>query len=86
MKGTYRPLSTWVKTPEGDLRGYLEMPLSAGLVGGSVSAHPAAMAVLKILGVKRSTDLAEIAGALGLSCNLGALFTLVTNGIKSIKP
>jgi hydroxymethylglutaryl-CoA reductase len=86
MKGAYRPLSTWTKTPEGDLRGYLEMPLSAGVVGGSVSAHPAAMAVLKILGVKRSTDLAEIAGALGLSCNLGALFTLVTDGIKSIKP
>ena len=86
MKGTYRPLSTWVKTQEGDLRGYLEMPLSAGVVGGSVSAHPAAIVVLKVLGVKRSTDLAEIAGALGLSCNLGALFTLVTDGIKSIRP
>jgi hydroxymethylglutaryl-CoA reductase len=44
------------------------------------------MAVLKILGVKRSIDFAEIAGALRLSCNIGALFTLVTDGIKSIKP
>jgi len=62
------------------------MPLKLWRTGSSVWVHPAAMAVLKILGVKRSMDFAEIAGALRLSCNIGALFTLVTDGIKSIKP
>ena len=33
--GTYRSLTTWYKTEEGNLAGEIELPVAVGIVGGS---------------------------------------------------
>ena len=55
-----------------------------GIVGGAVSVHPTARVALKILGVHKAVELGEVVAAVGLASNLGALYTLVTDGITSI--
>ena len=85
ITGTYRPLTRWVKTESGDLYGTLEMPMSVGTVGGVVRSHALARIVLKLLDVENAGELARIAGSVGLACNLGALYIMVTDGIKSIQ-
>ncbi len=85
ITGTYRPLTRWVKTDSGDLLGTLEMPMSVGTVGGVVRSHALARIVLKLLEVETASELAMIAGSVGLACNLGALYIMVTEGIKSIQ-
>ena len=85
ITGTYKPLTKWVKTENGDLFGTLEMPMSVGTVGGVVRTHKLAGLVLKLLGVETAADLSMIAGSVGLASNLGALYIMVTEGIKSIQ-
>ncbi|MBE0633399.1 hypothetical protein IH574_02415, partial [Candidatus Bathyarchaeota archaeon] len=41
--------------------------------------------VLRLLGVESASELAMIAGSVGLACNLGALYIMVTEGIGSIQ-
>jgi len=85
LSGTYKPLSRWRIT--GDrLKGRLEMPLSVGTVGGIVQSHKVAVLILKFLDVKTAAELSMIAGSVGLACNIGALYTMVTDGKKSIQP
>lgn len=52
------------------------------MVGGAVKVHPVAQTNLKILGVKTANELGEIAAAVGLAQNLGALRALATTGIQ----
>lgn len=85
ITGTYRPLTKWVKTIDGDLLGTLEMPMSVGTVGGVVRTHKLARIVLRLLEVNSASDLSMIAGSVGLASNLGALYIMVTEGIKSIQ-
>ena len=85
ITGTYKPLTKWVKTENGDLHGTLEMPMSVGTVGGVVRTHKLARIVLKLLDVETAADLSMIAGSVGLASNLGALYIMVTEGIKSIQ-
>ena len=80
--GNYRPLSTWERTDAGMLRGEIELPLAAGIIGGATRVHPLAQVSLKILGVQTARELAAIAAAVGLAQNLGALRSLVTEGIQ----
>jgi hydroxymethylglutaryl-CoA reductase len=80
--GKYKPLTTWEKNEEGDLVGRLEMPMAVGLVGGASKTHPSARAAIKILGVKKATELAEVMGAVGLAQNFAALRALATEGIQ----
>ncbi len=80
--GTYKPLSTWDVDSNGYLVGTLEMPLQIGIVGGAVKVHPIARIALKILGVKKASELAEIMAAVGLAQNLAAIRALVTEGIQ----
>ena len=85
ITGEYKPLTKWVKTENGDLHGTLEMPMSVGTVGGVVRTHKLARIVLKLLGVETAAYLSMIAGSVGLASNLGALYIMVTEGIKSIQ-
>jgi hydroxymethylglutaryl-CoA reductase len=85
ITGAYRPLTRWVKTESGDLLGVLEMPMSVGTVGGVVRSHKLAGIVLRLLGVESASELAMVAGSVGLACNLGALYIMVTEGIGSIQ-
>ena len=85
ITGTYRPLTKWTKTKNGDLYGELEMPMSVGTVGGVVRTHKLAGIVLRLLGAETAAELSMIAGSVGLASNLGALYLMVTEGIKSIQ-
>ncbi len=80
--GGYRSLTTWEKSPEGDLVGTIELPMPLGLVGGVTAVHPTAKANVRLLGVRTAQELGEIAAAVGLAQNLAALRALVTEGIQ----
>jgi hydroxymethylglutaryl-CoA reductase len=80
--GKYLPLTTYEKNKSGDLVGHIELPMALGLVGGATKVHPVAQVVLKIMGVKSSRDLAEIAAAIGLASNFAALRAMVKEGIR----
>lgn len=80
--GRYTALTTWEKNEDGDLAGVLEIPISAGIVGGAIRTHPVARIALKILKVKTARELAEVMGAVGLIQNLAALRALVMEGIQ----
>jgi hydroxymethylglutaryl-CoA reductase len=80
--GRYTSLSTWGKDADGNLTGFLEMPMAVGIVGGATKVHPTAKAALKLMGVKTSAELAEIIVSVGLAQNLAALRALATEGIQ----
>lgn len=79
--GVYRPLAIW-RRDGCSLTGTLELPLSLGIVGGTLRVHPAARLALKLLAVDSAAQLAEIAAAAGLASNLSALRALATEGIQ----
>ena len=81
--GTYRSLTRWSRTKEGDLVGAIELPLAVGIVGGVVNAHPTAKFALQILGVKSAKELATVMAAVGLAQNLAAIRALSSEGIQA---
>ena len=80
--GHYTSLTRWEKDAGGALVGTIEMPMPVGLVGGATKTHPLARLALKMLDVKSAQELGEIAVAVGLAQNLGALRALATEGIQ----
>ncbi|MGN4189337.1 hydroxymethylglutaryl-CoA reductase, degradative [Burkholderia gladioli] len=80
--GRYTSLTTWEKAANGDLVGTIELPMPVGLVGGATRTHPLARAALRILGVQSAQRLGEVAAAVGLAQNMGALRALATEGIQ----
>ncbi len=80
--GQYTSLSKWLVNTDGDLVGELEMPLAVGIVGGATRVHPTARTALKLMGVQKASQLAEIIVSVGLAQNLGALRALATEGIQ----
>ena len=81
-KGGYKPLTTWEKTPGGDLLGKIEIPMAVGIIGGATAVHPVAKVCLKILGVKTARELGEVMASVGMAQNLAALRAMVTEGIR----
>jgi hydroxymethylglutaryl-CoA reductase len=79
--GRYLPLATW-HDEDGDLFGFLELPMAVGTVGGTLPAHAGARLGQRVLGVASATTLAMIVGAAGLASNLAALRALATDGIQ----
>lgn len=80
--GQYRALSQWTKTKEGYLKGEIELPISIGTVGGTLSVHPAAQLAHRIMGQPSAKELTRILAAIGLGQNLAAIKALVTVGIQ----
>jgi hydroxymethylglutaryl-CoA reductase len=80
--GTYTSLSRWERDSLGNLAGYLELPVAAGIVGGATRVHPLARMAVKILGVGTARDLAGVIASAGLAQNLAALRALSTEGIQ----
>jgi hydroxymethylglutaryl-CoA reductase len=80
--GSYTSLSRWERDAAGNLAGYLEMPMAAGIIGGTTRVHPLAQTALKILGVHSARELAEVIVSVGLAQNLAALRALATEGIQ----
>src|SRR5215218_1466603 len=81
--GTYRSLTSWRRTKEGDLAGEIELPLAVGVVGGIVHVHPTAKFALQILGIKSAKELAMVMAAVGLAQNLAAIRALSSEGIQA---
>ena len=81
--GQYRALSEWhwEKEAGGVLRGILRAPIVTGTVGGVTTLHPTAKLCLRMLGVRSASELSQVAAAVGLVQNLGALRALCTVGI-----
>lgn len=50
-----------------------------------VNAHPVARIDLKLLGVGGAAEFGLIAASVGLAANLGVLYALVSEGVKSIQ-
>jgi len=80
--GTYTSLTKWSKTDNGDLYGYIELPLAVGVVGGATRVHPNAKIALKILDIQTANELAEVIVTVGLAQNLAAIRALATEGIQ----
>ena len=80
--GRYTSLTTWGRDVDGNLTGFIEMPMAVGTVGGATRVHPTAQTALKILGVSSARELAEILVSVGLAQNLAALRALATEGIQ----
>jgi len=81
--GNYSSLSKFEKDENGDLVGYLELPLSVGIVGGAILVHPTYKILLKILNVSTAQELAIVAGSVGLAQNLAAIRALASEGIQA---
>jgi len=80
--GSYKPLTRWERTADGDLLGRIELPVAVGTIGGATAVHPIAKICRKILGVRSARELGEIMAAVGLAQNLAAMRALATDGIQ----
>ena len=80
--GSYKPLTRWERTADGDLLGRIELPVAVGTIGGATAVHPIAKICRKILGVQSARELGEIMAAVGLAQNLAAMRALATVGIQ----
>jgi hydroxymethylglutaryl-CoA reductase len=80
--GRYKSLSKWRLGPDGELEGWLEMPLAVGTVGGATRVHPTAKSSLRLLGIEKANELMEVVVSVGLAQNLAALRALATEGIQ----
>lgn len=78
----YRGLATWQVTQSG-LHGQLTLPLSLGVVGGSIKLSPQSKLSYQISQVKTSAELAAVIASIGLAQNLAALRALATTGIQA---
>ncbi len=81
--GRYTSLTEYWVDENGDLWGSIELPLAVGTVGGVVRVHPVAKLALKILGVQKARELAQVMAAVGLAQNFAALRALATEGIQA---
>jgi len=80
--GQYKPVSKFYRDESGKLIGEMEIPLALGIVGGVTSIHPGVKILLKLMKVRTSKQLAEVAAAAGLLQNFTAVWTLATEGIQ----
>ncbi|MEM6640064.1 MAG: hydroxymethylglutaryl-CoA reductase, degradative [Pseudomonadota bacterium] len=78
----YTSLTRWSVDGEGRLVGDIEIPIKVGTVGGPLQSNPTVALNLRLLGVERATELAEVMGAVGLAQNFSALRALATDGIQ----
>ncbi len=85
QSGKYQSLSHFeIDRRRALLSCSIELPLSVGVVGGAVAAHPQVASSLKILGPfgTSSKKLAGLVACVGLAQNLGALWALAGDGIQ----
>lgn len=80
--GHYVGLSTWQLVDE-QLIGRLSLPMPVGVVGGAISALPAAQAAKRLGHYQDVATLQQVLAALGLVQNLAALRALAGPGIQA---
>jgi hydroxymethylglutaryl-CoA reductase len=79
--GQYRSLSQ-CEIKNSVFRFSMRLPLALGTVGGLTGLHPLARLSLGVLGNPSAPELMQIAAAVGLAQNFGAVRSLVTTGIQ----
>ncbi|TFG29729.1 MAG: hydroxymethylglutaryl-CoA reductase, degradative [Promethearchaeota archaeon] len=82
LSGHYSPLTKFQVDSDGHLVGEIEIPLALGIIGGMTKIHPMARLALKISNVNSANELSQVAAALGLAQNVGALRALASEGIQ----
>ncbi len=82
LNGKYSPLTKFQIDSDGNLVGEIEIPLALGIIGGMTKIHPMARLALKIVNVESASELSQVAAALGLAQNVGALRVLASEGIQ----
>lgn len=82
QEGEYGSLTKWEKNGDGDLVGEIEIPISAGIIGGATKINPVAEISLKILNVDSAKEFGEVMAAVGLAQNFAALRALASEGIQ----
>ena len=82
LSGKYKPLTKFDKDDDGNLVGEIELPLALGIIGGMTKVHPMAKIALKILNINSSSELSQVAAAVGLAQNVAALRALASEGIQ----
>ena len=80
--GSYKPITKWSKTTNGDLHGEIELPMAVGTVGGAINVLPTAKIALKIANVQSSKELSMLIACVGLAQNFAAMKAIVTDGIN----
>ncbi|MBN1154504.1 hydroxymethylglutaryl-CoA reductase, degradative [candidate division KSB1 bacterium] len=80
--GRYRSISKYYLDDNNHLHGEMEIPMPVGIVGGVTNIHPGVKILLKFMGIKSGTELAEVAASAGLVQNFAAVWTLATEGIQ----
>ncbi len=80
--GRYTSLTRWEKAENGDLLGFIELPIRIGIVGGPVESNPTVGIAHHILNVQSAGELAQVLAAVGLAQNFSALRALATEGIQ----
>ena len=78
----YTSLSRWEINEDGDLAGYIELPMAVGIVGGATATHPKAKLMRKILGISSAKEFANVLASVGLAQNFGAIRALAVEGIQ----
>jgi len=79
--GQYRGLTNY--SIKGNfLKGWLELPLQVGWIGGAIKSHPGVKTLQKISGIENARQLAGVLAAVGLGQNFAALQALCTDGIQ----
>ncbi len=79
--GKYTSLTKWWRA-DGQLHGFIELPMAVGVVGGSTNVHPTLRVMRKILSVESAAELGMVMATVGLAQNMGALRALATEGIQ----
>lgn len=80
--GQYTSLTKWSKNENGDLEGFIELPVRVGTVGGNLQSNPMVAIAYKLLGIESAKELTQLIGAVGLAQNMGAIRALATEGIQ----
>lgn len=80
--GQYRGLSQWHLADNG-LEGILTIPLTVGVVGGSIKLTPQSKVNYQISQIQSAQELSAVIASVGLAQNLAALRALATTGIQS---
>ncbi|WP_137597703.1 hydroxymethylglutaryl-CoA reductase, degradative [Paucilactobacillus kaifaensis] len=82
IDGAYKGLSTW-QVENGYLNGTMTLPLSLGIVGGSIDIVPLVEVNQRMMAIESAVQLAQVIISVGLAQNLAALKALATNGIQA---
>ena len=79
----YGPLSYFGKDSDGNLVGLLVVPISVGIIGGTMRTNDVVRACFEIVNCSTPGELAGVMAAVGLAQNLSALRMLAGEGISN---